>query len=453
MPCRSALLLLLVLLVPVGARAQQYPAPLPPDPRFKTDILLIVAHPDDETLIGGYLARAILDQHKRVAVLFGTAGGAGGNNTGMEQGAALAAAREIEVRNALASWGVTNVWFLGGVDTPGQDVLRSLETWHHGTVIDAAVRLVRLTRPEVILTWLPDVVIGEDHGDHQAAAVIATEAFDLAGNATIFPEQITPPRNRRTISNLTEGLHPWQAQKLYFFTDSSHPEILDGKGPSYSTSEVSPSRHLPYAQLMAAEQAFHLTQDDVGAPALQAIQSGDFHANQVPVRFALGKSLVATQPTADIFADLSPRPLDYVPPPGYHPRHRHDLSLALGGPWNFYSNFWAAHGLTALPGLIAPQIGIPGGQSLQIPLLIHNDSERDLDVTLAAVLPDQWQMRNGAALYHVPAHSTVPVEAAVLSPRQFAPEMQDIVWTATSPGQPPSRVTLQVELRDGVLPQ
>src|SRR4051812_688060 len=30
----------------------------PPDPRFKVDILLIVAHPDDESAVSGYLARA-----------------------------------------------------------------------------------------------------------------------------------------------------------------------------------------------------------------------------------------------------------------------------------------------------------------------------------------------------------------------------------------------------------
>jgi len=453
MRLRLASLLLLVATLAAQTAPPLAVAVPPPDPRFKTDILVIVAHPDDETPIGGYLARAIFDQHKRVAVLYGTQGGAGGNNNGEEQGAALAAEREIEVRSALASWGVNNVWFLGGVDTPGQDVLRSLETWHHGTALDAAVRLVRLTRPDVILTWLPDVVIGENHGDHQAAGVIACEAFDLAGDATAFPEQITPPRNRRAVSNLTEGLHPWQPQKLYFFSDARHPEFLDGKGPSYPTTDISPSRHVTYAQLMADEQAFHLTQDDVGAPALQALKSGDFHLNQVPIRSGLGKSLVATSPTADIFANLAPQPLAFVPAPGYRPRVRSGLSLALGGPWNFYRHFWQAHGLNTLPGLLAPQISIAGGQALQIPLLIRNDTNAAQDVTLTADLPDQWQMRSGAALYHVPPHSTVPVEAAVLSPKQFAPELQDITWTAATPGLPPVSVKLEVELRDGGLPQ
>src|ERR1700761_281819 len=190
-----------------------------PDDRFKTDILVVVAHPDDETEVTGYLARAIFDEHKRVAVIFGTRGDGGGDATGQEQAAALGAEREIEARRALNVLGVTNIWFLGGPDTPGQDVLRSLETWNHGASLDQTMRLVRLTRPEVILPWLPMYVAGENHGDHQAAGVIATEAFDLAGNPTVFPEQLSLPRDRRNIGNLTEGLRPWQPKKLYFFSD------------------------------------------------------------------------------------------------------------------------------------------------------------------------------------------------------------------------------------------
>jgi LmbE family N-acetylglucosaminyl deacetylase len=199
---------------------KEAPPNLPPDARFKTDILVIVAHPDDETVIGGYLARAIFDQHKRVAVVFGTPCNGGGDAVSNAQAAALGDIRMTEAREALAYYGVMHVWFLGGPDTPGQDVLRSLETWNHGNALWETVRLVRLTRPEVILTWLPDYVAGENHGDHQASSVIATEAFDLAGDPSVFPEQLAAPRNRTSIGNLTEGLHPWQPKKIYYFSDA-----------------------------------------------------------------------------------------------------------------------------------------------------------------------------------------------------------------------------------------
>src|SRR5215472_18763518 len=249
------------LLCPLTLLAAEIPKALPqlpPDERFKTDILVIVAHPDDETAVSGYLAKAIFDEHKRVSVIFGTRGNGGGNEAGFEQADSLSAVREIEAREALATLGVLHVWFLDGPDTPGQDVLRSLETWHHGEALAKAVRLVRLTRPEVILTWLPAYVAGENHDDHQAAGVIATEAFDLAGDPTAFPEQVAAPRNRTGIGNLTEGLQPWQAKKLYYFSDAVNTDFLKGKGPVYSTTDISPSKHEPYYKLAAEEMAYHL---------------------------------------------------------------------------------------------------------------------------------------------------------------------------------------------------
>src|SRR6201987_6524601 len=51
-----------------------------PDERVKADILVVVAHPDDEGGVTPYLARAIYDQHKRVAVVYTTRGGSGGED-------------------------------------------------------------------------------------------------------------------------------------------------------------------------------------------------------------------------------------------------------------------------------------------------------------------------------------------------------------------------------------
>jgi hypothetical protein len=51
----------------------------PPDARLKTDILVVIAHPDDETVVSAYLAREVYDQHKTVKVVYGTHGDAGNN--------------------------------------------------------------------------------------------------------------------------------------------------------------------------------------------------------------------------------------------------------------------------------------------------------------------------------------------------------------------------------------
>jgi LmbE family N-acetylglucosaminyl deacetylase len=123
-----------------------------PDERYKVDILLVVAHPDDEGAATAYLARA-MDEGKRVAVVYGTRGNSGANEVGAEQAAALGAIREIEARRALSQLGIAEVWFLDGKDTASQNVLQSLSNWNHGETLQQLVRLMRLTRPEVVLTF------------------------------------------------------------------------------------------------------------------------------------------------------------------------------------------------------------------------------------------------------------------------------------------------------------
>jgi LmbE family N-acetylglucosaminyl deacetylase len=91
------------------AQVKQAPPNPPADERFKADILLVVAHPDDETMVTGYFARAVYDEHRRVAVVFTTRGDGGGNAVGNEQAAGLGVVREIEGRRALASLGIMNV--------------------------------------------------------------------------------------------------------------------------------------------------------------------------------------------------------------------------------------------------------------------------------------------------------------------------------------------------------
>lgn len=425
-----------------------------PDARYKADILLVVAHPDDETMVTAYLAKAVFDDHKRVAVIYGTRGDGGGNAEGYEEAAALGAVREIEGRRALAYLGIVNVWFLNGPDTPGQDVLRSLETWNHGATLDQVVRLVRLTRPEIILTWLPDYVAGENHDDHQAAGVIATEAFDLAGNATVFPEQLAAPRNRYSVANLTEGLHPWQPEKIYYFSDASHTDFLEGQGPKYETTDVSPSRHVPYYRLAAESMAFHLTQGDTGQMAKQALAKGDFRYFEQPIRLILGKSLVKSTSTGEIFAGVVPRPLAYAPPHGYQPQPGSGLSVELGGPWSFYREFWRAHNLDHLAGLLPqPEVEVVSGTDLHIPLLIHNGTDSPAEVAVTFSVPAGWKEVTGSARYPARAHDAYPVQAFFTSPAKAEGAWQEISWIAEAAGRKVAEGKLRVHLASGGLPQ
>jgi len=443
---------LLLFAVTLSAAFAQVIKPVPPDDRFKADIMVIVAHPDDETMVTAYLARAIFDEHKRVAVIFGTRGDGGGDATGQEQAAALGAEREIEARRALGVLDVANVWFLGGPDTPGQDVLRSLETWNHGAALGQAVRLLRLTRPEVILTWLPEYVAGENHGDHQASGVIATEAFDLAGDPTAFPEQLAAPRDRDNIGNLTEGLHPWQPKKLYYFTDATNPAFQQGKGPRYSTEDESPSKHVPYYKIAAEEMSHHLTQGDTGQMAVTAMKKGDYTYFRQPVLLISGKSHVQGSITGDILEGVSDKPIPFASSPGYKPVAHSGVSIELGGPWAFYRSFWQAHGLSQLGSLLSDiGVNVFPGERIHIPVLIHNDSESHATVTIAANVPSGWTEVTGNGAYLVPAHQSVELYfKAKTAPGN---EPQTLVLNADLPGTTISPITIVVHPDRASLPQ
>lgn len=434
----------------------QQPATSPaPDERLKADILVVVAHPDDESIIAGYLAKASLDEHKSVAVVFTTRGDAGQNLAGYEQAHSLAEIREMEARQALASIGIHNVWFLRAPDTPWQDipdVLRSLETWNHGNVLGEMVRFIRLIRPEVVITMLPDIVVGENHEDHQAAGVIASEAFDLAGDPTWFPEQVAAPEDHVWFSNLMEGLHTWQPKKLYFFTDATHFDFVEGKGPKYSMTEISPSQHLSYAELAVKEISFHKTQYDDESE--KELASGDLRYYQKPLMFILGKSLVGGSITGDIFENVIPGPIAFLPVRGYRPpTNTPDFSIELGGGWAFYKRFWPAHNLDSMTQLLAPELGIDNGQGFSVPLLLNNNTNTTMTFSLHTKLPPGWSLDSNSAYTHHPvpvskflvaAHDYFPVRIRLVAPHLDKSQWQEITWTTEADGKPAGLINLRI---------
>jgi LmbE family N-acetylglucosaminyl deacetylase len=423
----------------------QAPALPEPDGRYKVDILLVVGHPDDDIEVAAYLAKAIELGHKRVAVVYMTRGNSGGNAVGLEQAKALADVREMEARHSLASYGITNAWFLRGSDTPGGDVLHSLEAWGHGQALEQVVRLVRLTRPEVIFTWLPDYVVGENHDDHQGAAVIATEAFDSAANPLIFPEQVEAPRDREGINNYGEGLRPWQPKKIYFFSDTIHFDFLKGKGPELATSDISPARKVPYSRIAAEAWSSYKTQNDFTDPQLKEF-------SELPIRLIWGKSLVGGTPTGDVFEGTTTAPNEYVSPRGYE-RPAPAVALELGGPWAFYHAFWPAHNLEHLTDLYAPEAQVAPGETLWVPLILRNDTDSVRRVTLHSKLPAGWTQKPEASEFTVPAHDSYPVQITITPAPASKGTWKSLSWNADSSGISIGSVTLRVDVESNGLPQ
>jgi LmbE family N-acetylglucosaminyl deacetylase len=456
-------LLTLFLILPLAKMAAQEPQALPmADERYKTDILLVVAHPDDEGAATPYLARA-LDEHKRVAVVFGTRGSSGANEAGAEQAAALGAVREIEARNALTRLGITNVWFLGGKDTASQNVLQSLANWDHGEALEQLVRLVRLTRPEVILTFLPGTFIGEDHGDHQASGVLATEAFDLAGDPASFPEQVAGPTKR--LEPLLENLRPWQPKKIYYFPDADREDIFRGKGPDYSVKEISKSSKQPYWRMALDSFRAHQTQaksflDKVAQmdeAQIEKMATSDSFWTEA-LHFVLGKSLVGGSVTDDVFAGITPGAIPFARPDVPSEPARPELSVELGGPYSFYAEFRRAHGLSNLPHPEPPEIALQGHTTMVIPLWVRNRTAKTQEISLTAALPAGWTLQSGAGKFTVAAKQLAATRIEILLPvvpenESKKPEPQEVSVRADSNGQSIGEIKLRVELRKRGLPQ
>jgi LmbE family N-acetylglucosaminyl deacetylase len=449
---RYSLCLITLLAATLVAQTPKSPPPTQPDARFKADVLLIVAHPDDETGVSAYLAQ-LLDQHKRIAAVYLTHGEAGHNNMGPERAASLGAVREMELRHAMTKFGVDNIWFLDGRDTPSQNVLQSLANWHHGAALEEVVRMVRLTRPEVIVTWLPGFFIGENHGDHQAAGVLATEAFDIAGDPSIFPAQLAAPVHIN--ETLLEGLRPWQPKKIYYYSDAQEQEQFKNTGPEYAVTEISPGRKLPYWQIAMEAFEFHLTQYRSYIEGLKNMDEQQLAKEgwSDRVQLTFGKSNVGGSVTGDVFEGVTPGEIAFVHHADEAPAPPSGLSVELAGPWGFYETFRRVHGLQHLPKAAVPEIAIASGATLQIPLLVRNNTSTSKEITLSLTAPEGWVTQSGVASYTLRPGDQLPVLITLDSPKTPEKAADEIVCRAQADGQAVSTIKLRVRRRSGGLPQ
>jgi hypothetical protein len=292
---------------------------------------------------------------------------------------------------------------------------------------------------------MPNYVVGENHDDHQAAGVLATEAFDMAGNPLAFPEQVEAARNRLGIGNYGEGLRPWQPKKIYYFSDTTHFDFFQGNGPEYTTGNVSPSKKISYARIAANAWGFYKTQNDFTDAQLKEF-------TEMPVRLILGKSLVGGAASSDVFEGITGTPIAYVRNRGYEPPPAM-VALEFGGPWAFYPAFWKAHGIEHLGKLYAPEAQVVPGESLWVPLILRNDTDSMKTFTLRTALPPGWTQRPNATLYTVGPRDSYAVRLTITAPASQPGSWQNLTWSAESEGKNIGTVALRVNLAGNGLPQ
>jgi len=196
MPRIAKALLIVFSIMPLSKLEAQEPKRFRlPDERYKVDLLLVVAHPTDEGAATPYLARALDDTGAWQSFLE-RAGAAA--RTKPERSKRQRLVRSARLKRATPSqrWGLTMYGFSAARIRRRKMCCCRWQTGIMGESLEQLVRLVRLTRLKIILTFLPGTFIGEDHGDHQASGILATEALIWRAIPAAFPEQVAGPTKR-----------------------------------------------------------------------------------------------------------------------------------------------------------------------------------------------------------------------------------------------------------------
>ncbi|HQV39628.1 MAG TPA: PIG-L family deacetylase [Flavobacteriales bacterium] len=164
-------------------------------------VLYIAAHPDDEnTKLIAWLSNG---KKVRTGYLSLTRGDGGQDLLGPELGDALGIIRTEELLAARRIDGGEQFFTRASDFGYSKNAKESFEKWGHDEVLSDVVRVIRTFRPDVIITRFPPTNEA-GHGHHEASAILAHEAFDMAGDPEAFPEQ------------LEQGLTVWQPRRLYF---------------------------------------------------------------------------------------------------------------------------------------------------------------------------------------------------------------------------------------------
>ncbi len=200
-------------------------------------VLMVAAHPDDENrVLLAYLSKG---RDYRTGYLSINRGDGGQNEIGSEFGEILGVIRTQELLAGRRIDGARQ-FFTRAIDFGySKSLPESLAIWGHQEVLGDVVRVIRTFRPDVVITRFSTQPNPNQHGHHTASAVLALEAFKLAGDPKAYPEQ------------LAEGLAPWQPTRIV--QNGGASLVLNPSGSNPATGET-------FQAMAARTSAQHKTQ-------------------------------------------------------------------------------------------------------------------------------------------------------------------------------------------------
>lgn len=356
-------------------------------------VLMIAAHPDDEdTELLTYLVRR---EGAITGYLSLTRGEGGQNLIGPELGDALGLIRTEELLAARGLDGARQ-YFTRAFDFGFTKTLaEALTFWPRDSILKDVVRVVRRTRPQILVSVFSGTP-RDGHGQHQAAGWVAREAFAAAGDSTRFPEL-----------GREEGLTPWQPLKLYrsaWFDTTRVDLTLEG-------GRLDPEVGQSYRQIAMRGRSFHRSQD---MGVLQEIGPS-------PIRLAL--EIDRTGRGSNLFAGIDTAP----PLPGT--AEARDL---IG-----YRDQAAAIRAGLVFDAIADRSRLVAGEPVAVRLSAWNAGAAAVPVRIDLDLPADWRVEGDCLGREVTvgagatAHCSVrvrPPEGAVPTTPYFLAEARQGAW-------------------------
>jgi len=238
-------------------------------------LLLVHAHPDDETINNGVTMAKYAKDGAQVTLVTCTRGEEGEvlvaelSNLASDKDDKLGQHREIELKDAMAHLGISDFRFLGApnkkwrdsgmMGTPQND---RKDVFWQSDLEEAANELVKIIleiKPQVLITY--DEFGGYGHPDHIKAHRVAMRAAEIAAINGWKIEKIywnTMPR-----SLIQMGIEKMKEVGSDFFGAESADDLPFAKPDELVTSVVHASEYVP--QKLAAMKA-HATQIAVDGP-------------------------------------------------------------------------------------------------------------------------------------------------------------------------------------------
>lgn len=170
---------------------------------FLGSVLYVAAHPDDEnTRLISYMANHV---KARTAYLSLTRGDGGQNLIGPEIRELLGVIRTQELLTARAIDGGEQIFTRANDFGYSKHPEETLEIWNKDAVLSDVVLAIRQFQPDIIINRFDHRRAGQTHGHHTSSAMLSIEAFDLANDKTVNPEQL-------------ENVNVWQPKRLFYNT-------------------------------------------------------------------------------------------------------------------------------------------------------------------------------------------------------------------------------------------